>query len=122
MKRDDETYGRIADQYDRWVEDEAQRPERKRVVAPPQPYAPKPQAPDMSRLVFAAIGIGIALLILVLAAISYAAAIHWAGLHRDGASTGYAVVGAFLTIAGVGGLLSTWNHNFRVLTRPPASH
>jgi hypothetical protein len=88
MSRDRETYGKIAQEYDRWVEAEAQRPPRARVLPPPQPYTPQPQGSDMSRLVNAAIGIGIAILILILAAVSFAAAAKWDGLHRDGAATG----------------------------------
>lgn len=116
--RDRDTYGKIAREFDRWSDEETRRPERERVLHPQTTYTPASQGPDMGRLVFAAIGGGIALLILLLAVLSFLAAASWSGFARDGAATGYTVVGVFLTIAGIGGALAVWNHNFRVLTRP----
>lgn len=69
----------------------------------------------MGKNVFAAIGVVIGLLLLALAAQSFLSAYRWAELARDGAATGYTVVGFFLLLAGAGGILATLNHNFRVL-------
>lgn len=68
-----------------------------------------------------AAGLGIGLLLLVLAATAYYASGTWARAGRDGASLAYALVGIFLTIAGLGSSLGTLNHVFRVM-RAPASH
>jgi hypothetical protein len=75
----------------------------------------------MGKSVSAAIGVVIGLLILALSALSFATAHRWAELARDGAATGYTVVGFFLLIAGLGGIAATLNHNFRVLS-PNAKH
>ena len=76
----------------------------------------------MSRMIPAAIGIGLGVLLLALAGLSFYTAGSWAEFGRDGAQTGYALAGVFLTIAGLGGIVATWNHNFRVLTRRPSHH
>jgi hypothetical protein len=76
----------------------------------------------MSRLVFSAIGIGAGVILLLLAAYAFYTASYWAGFGRDGAAVGYVLVGFFLLIAGGGGIIATYNHNFRVLVRPPEHH
>lgn len=73
---------------------------------------------EMSRMVMMGIGGVLGLGLLVLAGLSFANAASWADVGRDGAQVGYAVVGVFLTIAGLGAILATWNHNFRVAGRP----
>jgi hypothetical protein len=76
----------------------------------------------MSRTVFAAIGIGIGILLLALSGLAFRSASYWAEFGRDGAAVGYTLVGIFLLVAVRGGIVATWNHNFRVLTRPHSSH
>jgi hypothetical protein len=115
MNRDPSTYGSIARRYDEWVKIRSERPALERVLPPPRPYTPEPQRNEMGKSVSAAIGVVIGLLILALAALSFATAYRWAELARDGAATGYTVVGFFLLLAGVGGIIATLNHNFRVL-------
>lgn len=115
MNRDPGTYGSIARRYDEWVEHRASRPPLPRVIPPPLPYTPQPQNTDMGKNVSAAVGVLIGLLLLALAALSFHSAYVWAELERTGAATGYTVVGIFLTIAGLGGIVATLNHNFRVL-------
>jgi hypothetical protein len=123
MKRDEGTYGRIGKQYDQYSEIAASKPVAAPRGLPPQrPYVPAPQEAEMGRTVFAAIGIGIGAILLLLAILAFATAAKWSGLDRDGAAVGYTVVGFFLTLAGVGGILSTYNHNFRVLDRTGAQH
>jgi hypothetical protein len=123
MKRDEGTYGRIGKQYDEYSEIAASKPVAAPRALPPQrPYVPATEEADMGRTVYAAIGIGLGLLLLLLAVISFVSAAKWSGLDREGAAVGYALVGFFLTIAGVGGILSTYNHNFRVLVRPGGHH
>jgi hypothetical protein len=119
MSRDDKTYSRVRRQYDAWVEAEAIRPERDRLRRV-DPYTYRvPGSSDMSRYVFSAIGIGLGVILLALAGYSFYTASYWAGFGRDGARVGYIVTGIFLLIAGFGGIIATWNHNFRVLVRPP---
>lgn len=117
MSRDERTYGKIRQKYDAWVTAEADRPSRehlRRVDA----YIPVAQgSSDMSRTIYAAIGIGIGVVLLGLAGYAFYSANYWGSFGRDGAQTGYTIVGFFLTVAGVGGILATWNHNFRVLVR-----
>ncbi len=70
----------------------------------------------MSRTVHAAIGMGIGVVLLALAGYAFSTSGYWGGFDRDGAQVGYALAGFFLLIAGGGGILATWNHNFRVVT------
>lgn len=122
MKRDEQTYGKIRRKYEQWIENESNRPERDRLRRV-DPYEPAPTGTsDMSRFVFAAIGIGIGAILLALSAYAFYTAGQWGDYARDGAQTGYTVVGVFLLIAGIGGIAATWNHNFRVLTRRPEHH
>jgi hypothetical protein len=121
MNRDPSTYGSIARRYDEWVKIRSERPALERVLPPPRPYTPEPQRNEMGKSVSAAIGVVIGLLLLALAALSFHSAYVWAELARDGAATGYTVVGIFLAIAGLGGIIATLNHNFRVLA-PGARH
>jgi hypothetical protein len=76
---------------------------------------------DVSRIVVMAIGGGFGLMLLVFAALSFAAASRWNDAVRDGAATGYMVVGVFLFFAGLAAIVGTWNHNFRV-TRAEGTH
>lgn len=78
----------------------------------------------MSKIVLTAIGMGIGLTLLVLAAVSFWVSAWWWGYDRSGAGTGYAIVGFFLIVAGLGATIGTWNHLFRVLdpNRAPAAH
>jgi hypothetical protein len=121
MNRDSGTYSSIARRYDEWVKIRADRPVIERSRPAPRPFIPEPQRNDMGKNVSAAIGVVIGLLILALAAKSFYSAYLWAQLAKDGAATGYTVVGIFLVIAGVGGIIATLNHNFRVLA-PRAEH
>jgi predicted phage tail protein len=123
MKRDEGTYGRIGKQYDEYSEVAAHKPvPAPRALPPQRPYAPEQEDAGMGRTVVAAIGIVIGAILVVLAIISFVAASKWSGLDRGGAAVGYAVVGFFLTLGGVGGMLATYNHNFRVLTRTGGNH
>lgn len=117
MSRDEKTYGKVGDKYDAWVEAESVRHPRDRLrrIDPYQPV--RSGISDMSRTINAAIGIGIGVVLLALAAYAFYSASYWASYGRDGAQVGYTLTGFFLLIAGFGGIFATWNHNFRVLTR-----
>lgn len=118
MSRDPGTYGSIANRYDAWIESEARGPVRPRLRRSPDDdfsYSPAYQGnPDMTRTVHAAIGIGLGLALLALAVIAFSRASYWASFARSGAQVGFTLIGIFLSIAGVGGIIATWNHNFRV--------
>jgi hypothetical protein len=116
MNRDKATYGSIRARYDQYVEIVKNRPAVKPRGLPKQrPYTPQRESDDMGKMVSAAIGFGIAALLLVLAVWAFVVAAKWSGLEREGAAVGYTLVGLFLTISGVGGILANWNHHFRVL-------
>ena len=76
----------------------------------------------MGKTVGAVIGTGIALILLALAAVAFYTAAWWSGYDRDAGVVGYTLVGVFLTVAGLGGLIAVWNHHTRVLNpnRTPA--
>lgn len=118
MSRDKATYGKISQQYDDWAEIQAGRP-APTAAYPAGPYVPEPEPnSEMSKLVFAAIGMGIGAALLALSAYTFYIAAQWGDYARDGAQVGYNVVAFFLLIAGIGGIAATWNHNFRVLSQP----
>ncbi|HEX6925822.1 MAG TPA: hypothetical protein VF167_10330 [Longimicrobiaceae bacterium] len=124
MKRDNPTYRSVAARYDEYVKILASKPEMQkpeRALPPQRPYTPQEEQDDMGRTVSAAIGFGIGALLLLLAAWSFVVSAKWAGLDRAGAANGYFLVGFFLLLSGGGGILATWNHNYRVLTRRSGS-
>lgn len=119
MKRDRETYDGVRRKYDEFLEIQSSKPVLQRTLPPQRPYAPEPESgQDMGKIVFTAIGVGIGAILLALAGYSFYVAAVWGDHGLDGAATGYALVGFFLTIAGAGGIAATINHNFRVLARP----
>jgi hypothetical protein len=115
------TFDTVRRRYDEW-----------RDSAPPvhrRPVRSRPSGPttgtNMSKRILTGIGVGTGFVLLVLAGLAFWASASWSGYGREGAATGYAVVGFFLTIAGIGGALATWYHNFRVLDpnrRPSHAH
>jgi len=123
VSRDERTYGKVSRKYDEWVAQEESRPPRE-YLRRTEPYIPPDTRgdTDMSRMVQAAIGVGIGVVLLALAGFAFMTAARWGGLGRDGAQVGYTLVGIFLVIAGAGGIAATLNHNFRVLTAPPPEH
>lgn len=123
MKRDRGTYDSVRDKYDEFLEIQADKPVLQRTLPPQRPFSPAPASDtDMARNVFAAIGVGIGVVLLALAAYTLYVANVWGDGGMTGASTGYAIVAFFLTIAGIGGIAATLNHNYRVLARPGRHH
>lgn len=123
MKRDRGTYDSVRDKYDEFLEIQANKPVLQRTLPPQRPFSPD-TAPenDMGKNVFAAIGVGIGVVLLALAAYSFYVANVWGDGGMTGASTGYAIVAFFLAVAGIGGIAATLNHNYRVLARPAGRH
>ena len=75
-----------------------------------------------SRPVAVLVGFGVGVLLLALALYAFMVAARWADVARDGAQVGYNIVGFFLTVAGVGALAATYNHNFRLPGRNTPAH
>ena len=73
---------------------------------------------EMSKMVLLAVGVGLGLMLLALAALSITNAGRWGAIDQDGAAVGYSLVGFFLTIAGLGAIVATWNHLFRAAGGP----
>jgi len=120
MSRDRETYGSVRARYDEWLElvkSKPAPPAQERALPPQQAYTPQPERDQMSKTVFAVIGFAIGAFLLLMAAWAFTVSAKWNGLDRMGAATGYLLIGSFLTISGAGGIIATWNHNFRVLAR-----
>lgn len=95
--------------------------------ANPRPRGPSAIGfPEVSegaqRMAGTAIGVVTGILLLVLAATAFVASRSWATIDRGGAVVAYFLTGCFLTVAGVGCIWATLNHNFRVLAGPPAHH
>lgn len=74
------------------------------------------------QMVGMAVGFGAGVLLLVLAAVAAVAANSWAQVERSGAVVGYSVVAFFLVLAGLGALIATWNHAFRVIPGDAPHH
>jgi hypothetical protein len=108
----DRTFDTVRSRYDAWATDRPPRP-----TAQYDDWSPSgpEEGVSMSRMVFAAIGVGIGVILLALAAYSFYVASWWAGYGREPAVIGFTTTGVFLLVAGVGGIASTLNHIFRVL-------
>lgn len=124
MKRDKDpgdTFDTVRNRYDRWEEN---APPRGRAAGIASVLDNVSVSDDVVRMVGVAVGVGTGVLVLGLAALSFYTAWQWGEIHRDGAATGYTLVGFFLTVSGVGAVLGTLNHNFRVLdpNRKTAAH
>lgn len=124
MKRDDDaggTFRSVRERYNRW---EGHEPPRRRAAGIGSVLDNVAISDEAIRMVGLALGVGTGLLILALAALAFYTAWQWGEIHRDGAATGYTLVGFFLTVSGVGAVLATLNHNYRVLNpnRATAAH
>jgi hypothetical protein len=111
-QRTDET---VRNRYRQWSEANP-RPRGPSALGMPQP------SEGMIRVASLVVGVGIGLGLLALAAVSFTASQSWSGIGRGGAVVAYFLTGAFLTIAGVGCIWATLNHQFNVLAGPPAHH
>ncbi len=118
----DRAFSTVRDRFRQWREEHPAQP------AEPSHhgggmYLPIPELSDETgRVVFTAIGVGIGVVLLVLAVTAFFAVASWAQVGRDGASTGYTLVGLFLTVAGTGAIIASWNHNYRVMLREQRHH
>jgi hypothetical protein len=116
------TFDTIRSRYDTWAENRPPRPVE--AYEDWTPRGPEPQI-SMSKMILTAIGVGIGLVLLILAGIAFWSAAWWSDAGREPVVIGYIATGVFLLVSGLGGILATLNHNFRVLDpnrRPPAHH
>jgi hypothetical protein len=112
---DDRTYDSVRDRFRQWRE------------ANPRPRGPSalgfPEVSDsVVRMGATVAGLGIGAFLLALAVTCFVASRSWGTIDRGGAVVAYFLAGLFLTVAGLGCILATLSHNFRVLARPPAHH
>jgi hypothetical protein len=105
------TFETVRARYDAWA---ASRPPRPAYDASWSPREPEPPL-AMGKLVLTAIGVGTGVVLLALAGYAFYSAAWWADAGREPAAIGYATVGVFLIVAGVGAIAATLNHMFRVL-------
>lgn len=125
MNREKDTDGRwkqsVGERYQGWRAENPAQPSESALSF--RDGLPVPElSEEAGRVVFTAIGVGIGLLLLVLAATAFHASGTWREIGRDGASVGYFLVFCFLTIAGLGGIIASYNHNYRVMTRSGGDH
>ncbi|MBD0319031.1 MAG: hypothetical protein ICV87_01760 [Gemmatimonadetes bacterium] len=111
------SYKSVSDRFDSWSAANP-RPKSKSALGFPEVNIPE----GVVRTLALAVGLGVGALLLVLAATAYYASSTWGAVDRSGAALAYALVGLFLTIAGLGASLGTLNHIFRVLRAPAAHH
>jgi hypothetical protein len=107
----DRTFETIRSRYDAWAED------RSSVGAGASSWTPSAHEPQsaMPRMIIAAIGVGLGLVLLILAALSAWTAAQWAEMGREPAVIGYILITVFLCIAAIGAIAGSLNHAFRVL-------
>lgn len=113
----DSSYKSVSDRFDSWSAANP-RPKSKSALGFPDVNIPE----GVIRAIALAVGLGVGALLLVLAATAYYASATWSAIDRSGAGLAYALVGVFLTIAGLGAALGTLNHIFRVLRSPGGHH
>jgi hypothetical protein len=82
-----------------------------------------PEMPEhIARPLSMVVGLGIGVLLLVLAVIAYVAMLSWDAIGRSGAVTAYGLTAFFLAVAGLGCTIGTLNHHFNVLKNDAAHH
>jgi heme A synthase len=92
------TFETVRERYQEWSQNRPPEPKADWTPSGLEPGSPMP------RIVFTAIGVGTCAVLLVLAAISFWRAYWWADAGREAATIGYVVIGAFLLVAGIGGM------------------
>lgn len=117
----DRTFETVRARYDAWAETRPPRP------AASETWSPRSPEPvfSMGKIILSAIGVGIGVLLLVLAGLSFWTASRWAAFDREAGVVGYVVIGMFLIVAGVSVIAATLNHTLRVLDprrRPAHGH
>jgi high-affinity nickel permease len=111
-RRDNETFRTVEGRYQSF--EEANPPQRSRRSALANVRIPV-MSDAAEKTVGTALGFGLGALLLLLAVVCIAASRSWAGLERSGATVAYAIAAFFLLLAGVGGIVATFNHVFRVI-------
>lgn len=82
-----------------------------------------PEIPEhIARPMSLVTGLGIGIVLLVLAVTSFVAMGSWSEIGLTGGATAYAVTAFFLTLAGLGCTIGTLNHHLNVLRRDAHHH
>ena len=110
------TYRSVSERHDSWSAANP-RPRSRSALGFPEVNIPE----GVVRAAALAAGLGIGALLL-LAGTAYYASGTWFEIERSGAGVAYALMGLFLTIAGLGSSLGTLNHVFRVQRAPGGHH
>jgi hypothetical protein len=120
-KRDDPTFDSVRKRHGEWREDNPIAPYRSALDF--SEGLPIPELkPSVAKWVFLVMGLGIGTGLLALAAVSLAASRSWTEAGRDGAALGYALPVLFLLVSGLGCILATYNHNFKVMNAVRGHH
>ncbi len=111
----DGTFDTVEGRYQKWSE------------ANPRPRGPSAlKVPEMSdaaeKTVGMALGFGVGVVLLALAAFTALNAAEWGRIDRSGAKVAYSIAAFFLTLAGVGAIAATYNHVFRIIPGDPPHH
>jgi hypothetical protein len=112
---DDTTKRSVRDRYTAYREANPRQRSRSAITLPVP-------SDDVLRLVGTAVGVVTGLGLLALALVAFGAARNWGAVDRDGAAVAYGLTAFFLTVAGLGAIVATLNHNFRVAVSEPEHH
>lgn len=111
----DDTFGTVQGRYQKWSEANPRRRGPSALKVPVMSDAAE-------KTVGMAVGFGMGALLLLLAALAAAAAASWARVDRSGAAVAYSITTFFLLLAGLGALVATYNHVFRVIPGDAPEH
>jgi hypothetical protein len=111
----DDTFNTVEGRYEKWSS------------ANPRPRGPSAlKVPVMSdaaeKTVGMAVGFGAGVVLLLLAVFTFMNAAKWGEWERSGAQVAYNITGFFLTLAGLGAIIATYNHIFRVIPGEDPHH
>lgn len=111
----DDTFHTVEGRYQKWND------------ANPRTRGPSAiKVPEMSdaleRTVGMAMGFGAGVLLLLLAAFTAFNAARWGEIDRSGAQVAYNIAAFFLLLAGIGAVVATYNHVFRVIPGDDPHH
>lgn len=111
----DDTFHTVEGRYQKWNQ------------ANPRPRGPSAiKVPEMSdaaeKTVGMALGFGAGVVLLLLAVFTAVNAAQWGQVDRSGAQVAYTIAAFFLTLAGLGALVATYNHIFRVIPGDAPHH
>lgn len=117
-RRDNETFRTVEGRYQSFEEAHPKQHSRSAIANIRIPVL----SDEAEKGVGTALGFGLGALLLLLCAVCVAASRSWAALDRSGAQLAYAIAAFFLLLAGLGGIVATYNHIFRVIPGDGGHH